>query len=148
MTAPILVATHGSTDADLVVRRAAELAVALGTDLHAVSAIAPMEIGAPVGPAGAAAITDAEHRHEDEAHEALARARQIGAEHGLDVVEHTRHGEPADAIAVVADEIGAATIVLGSRGLDPAGRYVLGSVPERVLFDPHDHDVYVVRTTM
>ena len=33
------------------------------------------------------------------------------------------------------------------REIGAAGRYVLGSVPERVLFDPHDHDVFVVRTT-
>ena len=66
---------------------------------------------------------------------------------GLVVTEHLVEGEPAAQIAHVADTIGADLIVLGSRGLDPAGRYVLGSVPERLLFDPHGHDVVVVRTT-
>jgi nucleotide-binding universal stress UspA family protein len=63
------------------------------------------------------------------------------------VTEHLVQGEPAAQIAHVADTIGADLIVLGSRGLDASGRYVLGSVPERLLFDPHGHDVLVVRTT-
>ncbi len=146
MTGPVLVATHGSPDADQVLTRASELAAALGAELHAVCVIAPIEIGAPVGAAGGAAITEAEHELEHAATVALERARELAAQRGLAVVEHRRHGEPADAIATVADEVGASMIVLGSRGLDAAGRYVLGSVPERVLFDPHDHDVYVVRT--
>ena len=147
MTAPVLVATHGSPDAELVLARAISLAVALEAELHAVSVVPPMEIGAPLGDAGVAAVTEAEHELEALADAALERARAVGGQHGLDVVPHVRRGEPAESIAIVADEVGAALIVLGSRGLDAAGRYVLGSVPERVLFDPHDHDVFVVRTT-
>ncbi len=147
MTDPVLVATHASADAELVIARAVGLAIALGSELHAVSVVPPIEITAPVGEAGAAAITDVEHGLEDRAAAAVERVRTIGGERGLDVVAHVRRGEPAAMIAGVADEIGAAMIVVGSRGLDAAGRYVLGSVPERVLFDPHDHDVFVVRTT-
>jgi len=147
MTAPVLVATHASPDADDVLARAAGLAAAFGTELHAVSVVPPIEIAAPVAAPGASVITDAEHRLEARAAAAIERARGVGREHGLDVVAHIRHGEPAVSIALVADEIGAGLIVVGSRGLDPAGRYVLGSVPERVLFDPHGHDVFVVRTT-
>jgi nucleotide-binding universal stress UspA family protein len=79
--------------------------------------------------------------------EALSQAMIIGRSAGVEVHEHLAQGEPAAQIASVADEIGADLIVIGSRGLDPAGRYVLGSVPERVVFDPHGHDVCVVRTT-
>lgn len=147
MTNPVLVATHGSADADTVLERAATLAAALGAALHAVCVVQPIEVHAPIGPAGAEKIADTRREHEQQAAAALRRAHTIGAKYGLDVVEHVRHGEPANAIADVADEVGAALIVLGSRGLDAAGRYVLGSVPERVLFDPHGHDVYVVRTT-
>lgn len=70
----------------------------------------------------------------------------VGGSHGLELVPHLAQGEPAAHIVSVADEIGAELIVIGSRGLDAAGRYVLGSVPERVLFDAHGHDVLVVRT--
>lgn len=147
MTPPVLVATHASPDAELVLARAAELAAALGAELHAVSVVPPVEINAAVGDAGAVVITRMEHELEGRSSAALDRARAVGADHGLDVVGHMQHGEPAAAIATVADQVGAGTIVLGSRGLDAAGRYVLGSVPERVLFDPHGHDVFVVRTS-
>ena len=146
MTSPILVATHGSADADAVLNRAAEFAAAIGADLHAVSVVQPLEVGAPVGPAGASKIAEAGREAERRSQAALARAAEIGGEHGLEVVPHERHGEPAASIVAVADHVGAMMIVVGSRGLDAAGRYVLGSVPERVLFDPHGHDVYVVRT--
>lgn len=145
MTAPVLVATHGSLDADAVVARAAHLAAAFGTGLHAVSVVAPLDVPAPVAPAGAAKLAEADEQHAAQADAALRRAAEIGGKHGLDVVAHRRRGEPASAIVGVADEIGAQVIVLGNRGLDPAGRYVLGSVPERVVFDAHDHDVLVVR---
>ena len=78
---------------------------------------------------------------------ALAHAAALGRNLGAAVTEHLVQGEPAAQIAHVADTIGADLIVLGSRGLDSAGRYVLGSVPEKVLFDAHGHDVLIVRTT-
>lgn len=81
------------------------------------------------------------------ARSASRRASAIGSAAGLAVHEHLVRGEPAAQIATVADTIAADLIVLGSRGLDAAGRYVLGSVPERLLFDPHGHGVLVVRTT-
>ena len=147
MSAPVLVATHDTPHADLVLERAAALAVAVAAELHAVSVVAPIEINAAVGDAGAVVIAGMEHELEVHSQSALERARNVGVRHGLDVVAHLAHGEPAAAIVNVADEIGADMIVLGSTGLDAAGRYVLGSVPERVLFDPHGHDVHVVRTT-
>jgi nucleotide-binding universal stress UspA family protein len=147
MQAPVLVATHHSSTSDPVVERAARLAVAVGAELHAVSVVPDLVIGAAVGPAGAEALTrrsDAERRT---CAEALARASALGRDLGAVVTEHLVQGEPAAQIAHVADTIGADLIVLGSRGLDASGRYVLGSVPERLLFDPHGHDVLVVRTT-
>lgn len=147
MTAPILVATHVSKTADPVVERAASFAAALGVELHAVSVVPDLSVGAPVGGAGAEAIARRVDTVRAECAEALARARAIGESAGVAVREHLVQGEPAARIAAVADEVDAGLIVLGSRGLDAAGRYVLGSVPERLLFDPHGHDVLVVRTT-
>lgn len=147
MSEPVLVATHGTPDADAVVRRAATLADAFGAQLHAVSVIQPIDVHAPVGPPGAAKLVEANAALEDQAAAALRRATEIGAAHRCEVVEHVRRGEPAHAIVQLADDIGAGVIVIGSRGLDPAGRYVLGSVPERVLFDAHGHDVFVVRSS-
>lgn len=147
MAGPVLVATHAAKTADHVVERAALLAAALGVDFHAVSVVPDVTVGAPIGGAGAEAITNRVEALRAECARALAQARTIGQSAGVDLHEHLVQGEPAAQIAAVADEIRAELIVIGSRGLDPAGRYVLGSVPERLLFDPHGHDVHIVRTT-
>jgi nucleotide-binding universal stress UspA family protein len=147
MQAPVLVATHHSSTADQVVERAASLAVAMGAELHAVSVMPDLVIGAAVGAAGAEALSRQTDANRETCALALTRAAALGRSFGAVVTEHLVQGEPAAQIAHVADTIGADLIILGSRGLDAAGRYVLGSVPERVLFDPHGHDVLVVRTT-
>lgn len=147
MQAPVLVATHDSSSDEQIVDRAARLAVALGTRLHAVSVVPDLAVGAAVGGAGAEALTRQADSHRRQCSDALARAGELARSVGAEVTDHLAQGEPAAQIAQVADAIGAGLIVVGSRGLDGAGRYVLGSVPERLLFDPHGHDVLVVRTT-
>jgi nucleotide-binding universal stress UspA family protein len=147
MQAPVLVAAHHSSTADQVVVRAARLAVAVGAELHVVSVVQDLVVGAAVGPAGAEALTRQYDEQREMCEAALTHAAGLGRDLGAVVTEHLVQGEPAAQIAHVADTISADLIVLGSRGLDPAGRYVLGSVPEKVLFDSHGHDVLVVRTT-
>ena len=147
MHAPVLVAAHHSSTADQVVTRAARLAVAVGAELHVVSVVQDLVVGAAIGPAGAEALTRQSNEQREMCESALAHAAALSRDLGAVVTEHLVQGEPAAQIAHVADTIGADLIVLGSRGLDSAGRYVLGSVPEKVLFDSHGHDVLVVRTT-
>jgi nucleotide-binding universal stress UspA family protein len=130
-----------------VVERAARLAVAVGAELHAVSVVPDLVVGAAVGPAGTEALTRQSDEQRARCTEALEHAAAMGRDLGTMVTTHLLQGEPATQIAHLADTIGADLIVLGSRGLDAAGRYVLGSVPERLLFDPHGHDVLIVRTT-
>ena len=146
MRGPVLVATHRSKTADRVIERAAFLAAAMGVNLHAVSVVPDVAVAAPVGGAGADAIAHRVETLRAECAEAIARVRAIGESAGIVVHEHLVQGEAAARIASVADEVDAEVIVVGSRGLDAAGRYVLGSVPERLLFNPHGHDVFVVRT--
>jgi hypothetical protein len=43
-----------------------------------------------------------------------------------------RIGDPAQQIIAVTDEMNAASIVVGDRGLDPAGHYVLNSIPAAI----------------
>lgn len=145
MSSVILVATHRSPAADHVVGRAIELATAIGASMHAVSVVPNLSVGAPVGGAGTAALTAAAQEAETSATTALERAVEAGRSAGIDVTRHLVHGEPAMQIALVADAVDADLVVIGSRGLDAAGRHVLGSVPERFLFDAHGHDVFVVR---
>lgn len=144
----ILAATDGSNVSEVVVERAVRLAAAHGAALHAVSIVPEIEVGAAVGRLGAEAVAHREREREQTAAAALRHAVEAGRAHGLTVTEHLGHGEPAAHIIAVADRIGADLVVVGGRGLDPSGRYVLGSVPERVLFDSHGHDVWVVRTAV
>lgn len=57
-----------------------------------------------------------------------------------------RTGDPAQQIIAVADETQADTIVVGDRGLDPGGHYVLNSIPAAIVVHAKQHDVLVVRT--
>jgi nucleotide-binding universal stress UspA family protein len=53
---------------------------------------------------------------------------------GVDVAEaHLREGPAVDEILDLAEEIGAGLIVIGSRGLGPVKRVVLGSVSEGIV---------------
>ncbi|MGZ3461686.1 MAG: universal stress protein [Archangium sp.] len=42
-------------------------------------------------------------------------------------------GRPADTIVAMADKLGADHIVVGARGLNPGGKWLLGSVSDRVV---------------
>lgn len=48
------------------------------------------------------------------------------------VETHPIEEEPAEALLVVADKVGASMIVVGSRGMHGAKRFVLGSVPNAI----------------
>ena len=66
-------------------------------------------------------------------------------------VEHTvrqlvRGNEPAEEIVGLADELGAAMIVIGLRRRSPVGKLLLGSSAQRILLDA-DRDVLAVKPT-
>jgi nucleotide-binding universal stress UspA family protein/predicted transcriptional regulator len=63
----------------------------------------------------------------------LEQVRQRLAERGLEVETFVREGAPAEGILDLADDLGAATIVMASHGRGGLGRFLLGSVAERVL---------------
>lgn len=65
-------------------------------------------------------------RHLDTLHQAFAAA-------GVPVSHVVRHGEPAEVINSIADELHAKHIVMGTHGRRGLERALLGSVAERVL---------------
>lgn len=77
---------------------------------------------------------------------ALEATQNRAAEFGIESTAHLVHGDPARAIIDTADEVGADLIVVGNRGVDAAGHYVLSNVPEAVLLGA-GCDVLVVHTT-
>ncbi|MBV8234599.1 MAG: universal stress protein [Acidimicrobiia bacterium] len=129
----VVVGTDGSETAELAVRHAAELAVAFRARLTIVTAFSsqPEQEAKRLQAAPADvrwAITDAAS-----ADERARRARSIARGAGVDdVVLRVDDGDPAALLIDAADDSGADVIVVGSKGMTSAKRFVLGSVPNKV----------------
>jgi nucleotide-binding universal stress UspA family protein len=129
----VVVGTDGSETAELAVRSAAELAAAFGARLTVVTAFTPRpeEEAKRVQEAPEDvrwAITDATSA-EEHARQARTIARDMGVE---DVVLRVDSGDPASLLIDAANDSGADVIVVGSKGMTSAKRFVLGSVPNKV----------------
>ena len=129
----VVVGTDGSETAELAVRHAAELAKAFGARLTVVTAFTarPDEEAKRIQEAPEDvrwAITDATSADE-RARRARATARDMGVD---DVVLRVDSGDPASLLIDAADDSGGDVIVLGSKGMTSAKRFVLGSVPNKV----------------
>jgi nucleotide-binding universal stress UspA family protein len=124
----IVVGTDGSQTAAEAVRRAAELARTSGARLHLVSAYKPLQ-GVKVK--GGGPESEAWHVAPDMNVEAILRDAMTPLR-DLQVEEHARQGDPADAILQVAEDEQADLIVVGNKGMSGGRRYLLGSVPNKV----------------
>ena len=128
----VVVGTDGSETAELAVRHAAELAKAFGARLTVVTAFIPNPEEEAKRLEEAPddvrwAITDA-----TSADERARQARTIARDAGVkDVVLRVDSGDPAALLIDAADGIGD-VIVVGSKGMTSAKRFVLGSVPNKV----------------
>lgn len=76
---------------------------------------------------------DIERLHMEEADKALAPAKQLLDQAGVQYEAHCRAGSPANEIANYVSESGCNAIVMGTRGLGPVASLVVGSVATRVL---------------
>lgn len=140
----LVVGTDGSPTADKAVQAAAELARAWGSELHIVTAFR-----APRSGMGAVAGVD---MVDSGAGRALAEegARAVGLTsiekfgEGVAAEAHGVQGNADDVILATAGEVGADLIVVGSKGMRGARRY-LGSVPNSVAHGA-DCAVLVVKT--
>jgi nucleotide-binding universal stress UspA family protein len=129
----VVVGTDGSETAGLAVRQAAELAKAFGARLTVVTAFTPRPEEEAKRVQAAPddvrwAITDATSA-EERARGARAIARDMGVD---DVVLRVDDGDPASLLLDAAEDSAADVIVVGSKGMTSAKRFVLGSVPNKV----------------
>ena len=104
----ILVGTDGSPTAAKAVDRAAALAAALGARLTIVS------VGSP--------------EHTDKV--VASEKERIAAAHGLDVDTKTEVGDPSGVLIDLSSSYD--LLVVGNKGMTGAGRFFLGSVPNKV----------------
>lgn len=133
-TKPIVAGTDGSDRAERAVARAGELARALGTSVHLVSAYKRLAESAWVvagSGMGVAPMNDDDELARGEAEEIVARSTRELQGRGVTVYGHVCAGDPAQALMTVADSQAAGMIVVGNRGMHGARR-LLGSVPDRV----------------
>ncbi len=109
----IVVGADGSETGAKALAVALRLAAVLGAALHVVSAYGALQ-----------ALSDAEA--------VLAAAARAAHGEGLEAITHARSDDPAEALIAVAEEHDADLLVVGSRSMSRASRFLLGSVPNKV----------------
>ena len=143
----ILLATDGSPEAERALGMAATLSEKLGAELHVVS-VEPMPD--PLSWPEARIMSpelrgDIRARAEEAARKLLEDQVEKIEERDLEVSGvHAVAGRPDTEIVRVAEEIGAGLVVLGSTGMGPVRRAVMGSVSLSVVHHSHG-SVLVVR---
>jgi nucleotide-binding universal stress UspA family protein len=144
--AKVVVGTDGSPTAEDAVRHAARLAACFDARLVIVTAFQPSgdvlsaeAVGVPADVRWA--LTDRQQAEEHARH-GRTLAHDLGAR---DVVVSSDAGDPVEVILDTAADHGADLIVVGSRGMTSAARFVLGSVANAVTHHA-PCDVLVVHT--
>jgi nucleotide-binding universal stress UspA family protein len=133
----ILLATDGSKEAKLAFASAAELSEKTDSELHVVY-VGHMPLVSYESPGATILDPDLLGRmQEDAKQEARTKLdeqmQQVGQTAGEVAEMHARVGRPDAEIVGLADELDAGLIVLGSRGLGPLRRALMGSVSDSVV---------------
>ena len=136
----ILVAYDDTDPARRALERAAELAKAFGSEII-VTSVAPLLVGSPRA-TGPIDPTDSPAHHQEE----LERARAHLSEHGLSAELVPAIGDPAAAIAMLADERDVDLVVVGTREPGLVERIMRHSVSAEVARRVH-RDLLIVHPT-
>ena len=130
----VLLATDGSDDAVRACRTASELTQRIGAELHVVHVGLQWSLFVHdyMGPEQYARLK------EDRQRVLEAQVEEIEAHGGRVAESHLRMGRRVDEEVIrLAEEIGADLIVVGSRGLGPLGRALLGSDSNNIVHHAH-----------
>jgi nucleotide-binding universal stress UspA family protein len=125
MPGPILVGYDGTEGAKAALAEALRLAGEL--DVEIVVAFAYW--AGALGGESADLLSTLRERGQTVAEEALATAREAGVEGRAELV----NDRPAEALAQVAEEVGAQMIAVGSYGERPLTALIVGSTPHRLM---------------
>jgi nucleotide-binding universal stress UspA family protein len=143
----MLLATDGSAEATRAARMAVVLAHRLGSKLHVVH-VGPMpeeyinpRLSIPEPEFWEMMRERAEEETKPRLNEQVQKIREAGGEVSG---AHVRVGLPDAEIVELAEQLGAGLVVLGSRGLRPLKRALIGSVSDSVVRHAHG-SVLVVR---
>jgi nucleotide-binding universal stress UspA family protein len=143
---PIVAGTDGSATAEIAVDEAAELARALGAQVHLVTAYASGSLGASMAAAAGVVVPiEGDDKARQVAQEIVDRASSRLKRKGVQVATHVCPGEPAEVLMTIAGAEDAQMIVVGNHGM-VGSRRILGSVPNRVSHHA-PCGVFIVRTS-
>jgi nucleotide-binding universal stress UspA family protein len=147
MFGSIVIGTDGSDTAKEAVRQATDLAKAVGSKVHLVSAYEPVSEGR-LRQERQDVPDDMQWmvNPREDVDNTLSDAADAIKEAGVGVETYAREGDPADAILDVAEETDADLIVVGNKGMTGAKRFLLGSVPNKVSHHA-PCSVMIIRTT-
>jgi nucleotide-binding universal stress UspA family protein len=120
----VLLAYDGFEHSENALATAAELGRSPETEITILSVVPPDARGSKSG--GHVGLRP--HAHED-----VARAHAYLRERGLESTMQMEHGDPVEEIVRVADEGSYDLIVAGSRGRNPVGELLLGSVSKALV---------------
>lgn len=126
----VLIAADGSKDAALAARVAVDLSNKTGAELHVVHAWQPLPHYA---------YPSLVEKGYSPPYEQGARKVLVDQVHGIRGIggtvagDYLKAGRPSEVVLDLADEVGADLVVVGSRGLGPVRRLVLGSVSEDIV---------------
>jgi nucleotide-binding universal stress UspA family protein len=134
---PVLVGVDGSDNSQRALSVAARLAGALGTDVRAVHALGMMTI------VEGRRVPSHDHRSEIEVLLGHTWCAPLRSETDLRWTAELRDGNPAEVLLHMADEIGAALIVVGARGVGGDPNLMLGSTSHHVVHHAHCPSVVV-----
>jgi nucleotide-binding universal stress UspA family protein len=141
----ILLATDGSKEARQAAEAAAELSKDTGSEVHVAYVLpSPRELRAHHLYSREVMRSVLEQAEGDAQSFIEEQAEQIRASGGKVAETHLRAGEPDKEIVRLSEELGAGTIVIGSRGLGAVKRALMGGVSESVVRHAHC-PVFVVR---
>ena len=141
----ILLATDGSEESSQAAQAAAELSKDTGSEVHVTYVLpSPRELRGH-HTYSRDVMRSVLEQAEGEARSFLEAQAQQVRESGGNVAEtHLRAGEPDKEIVKLSEELGAGSIVIGSRGLGALSRALMGGVSESVVRHAHC-PVFVVR---
>ena len=130
----ILLATDGSTEAELAAETASELAKRTGSELYVLHVLAlPIDTQDP-----SSFEPEVRRRMEERTRATLGElVGGIESSGGKVAGSHLGVGRPDAEIVDLAEEIGAGLIVMGSRGYGPIRQALIGSVSDSVVRHAH-----------
>jgi nucleotide-binding universal stress UspA family protein len=146
MFSVIVVGTDGSETAAKAVALAIEMAKVHGSRLHVVTAYEPVLPSLSLEEREALGELAFMASPGEQAERLIAQSAEAAGAAGVEVETHVQVGDAAHALIDVAEQRGADLIVVGNKGLSSPARFLLGSVPSKVVHHAPCH-VLVVRTT-